>query len=83
MGKKEKLISRLKSKPKDFTFDEADALLTSLGMKKSNKGKTSGSRVEYELDGVKVRLHKPHPQKELKKYQISDMLDDLTDGGLI
>ena len=27
MGKKEKLIRRLKSKPKDFTFDEAVILL--------------------------------------------------------
>jgi len=83
MSKKEKLIKRLKSKPKDFTYDEADALLTSLGMKKSNKGRTSGSRVEYVLNGIKIRLHKPHPQNELKKYQISDLLDDLTNGGLI
>jgi len=83
MGKKEKLISRLKSKPKDFTFDEADALLTSLGMKKSNKGKTSGSRVEYELDGVKVRLHKPHPQKELPVYQVNGILRTLESEGLI
>ncbi|MCL2189805.1 MAG: type II toxin-antitoxin system HicA family toxin [Defluviitaleaceae bacterium] len=83
MSKKEKLIRRLKSKPKDFTYDEADLLLTSLGMRKSNKGRTSGSRVEFSIGDFKIRLHKPHPHKELKKYQISDLLDDLTDGGLI
>ena len=83
MGKKEKLIKRIKSKPKDFTFDEAESLLLSLGMKKSNKGKTSGSRVEYNLGAIKIRLHKPHPQKELYKYQINNLLDDLLDGGLI
>ena len=27
MGKKDKLIKRLKSRPKDFTFDEAEVLL--------------------------------------------------------
>ena len=27
MSKKDKLISRLRSKPKDFTFDEAKSLL--------------------------------------------------------
>ena len=27
MGKKEKLIERLKSKPKDFTFEELETLL--------------------------------------------------------
>ena len=83
MSKKDKLVQKLKSKPRNFTYDEADALLTSLGMKKSNKGKTSGSRVGYELNGVKVRMHKPHPHNELKAYQINDLLDTLTNGGLI
>jgi len=83
MSKKEKLIKRLRSKPRDFTFDEADSLLTSLGMKRSNKGRTSGSRVEYVIDDVKLSMHKPHPRKELHMYQIIDLIDDLTDGGLI
>lgn len=32
MGKKDKLIKRLKSKPKDFTFDEVESLLIILIM---------------------------------------------------
>jgi len=83
MSRKEKLIKRLKSKPRNFTYDEAETLLFLLGMKLSNKGRTSGSRVEFSDGNNKVRLHKPHPQKELKKYQISGLLDDLEDGGLI
>ena len=83
MGKKEKLIKRLKARPKDFAFDEAEALLLSLGMKKSNKGRTSGSRVEYSLGGVKILLHKPHPRKELYIYQVNELLNALIDGGLI
>jgi len=83
MGEKEKLIKRLKSKPRDFTFDEADSLLMSLGMKKSNKGRTSGSRIEYSLGDMKIQLHKPHPRKELYMYQINNLLSELTDGGLI
>jgi hypothetical protein len=47
MSKKDKLIKRLKSKPRDFTFDEAEALLLTLGFRKSNKGKTSGSKVIF------------------------------------
>lgn len=47
MGKTEKLIERLKSNPKDFTFDEMQTLLLSLGFELSNKGKTSGSRVNF------------------------------------
>ena len=39
MGKKEKLISRLKTYPKDFTFSEAETLLGYLSYQKKIKGK--------------------------------------------
>jgi hypothetical protein len=83
MSKKEKLIQRLKTKPNDFTFDEADTLLTSLGMIKSNKGRTSGSRVSFIMGNIKISLHKPHPRKELKEYQINDILAKLEREDLI
>lgn len=38
MGQKEKLVQRLKSKPKDFTFQEAETLLGYLSYKRSDKG---------------------------------------------
>jgi len=83
MSKKEKLIARLKSKPRDFTFDEAEALLLSLGFVKSNKGKTSGSRVLFERDGLPVDMHRPHPGNELKGYQVLKMLKLLEKEGLV
>ena len=62
MGQKEKLIQRLKSRPKDFTFQEAETLLGYLDYKRSNKGKTSGSRVVFEsTEHANILLHKPHP----------------------
>ncbi|MBQ2817205.1 MAG: type II toxin-antitoxin system HicA family toxin [Clostridia bacterium] len=71
MGQKEKLIKRLKSKPKDFTFDEAETLLKYLGFLRSDKGRTSGSRVMFTNDeGISILLHKPHPRKELLSYQV-------------
>ena len=33
--------------PTDFTFDELERLLKIFGYEKSNKGKTSGSRIIY------------------------------------
>ena len=45
MGTKEKLIERFKSLPANFTFEEMERLLSIFGYEKSNKGKTSGSRV--------------------------------------
>ena len=47
MSQIEKLIERLKSKPKDFTYDELKRLLNDYGFVENNKGKTSGSRVRF------------------------------------
>jgi len=84
LGQKEKLIQRLKSRPKDFTFDEAETLLKYLDYLRSNKGKTSGSRVMFVSDThPDILLHKPHPQKELKGYQVKQLLEILEQEGLI
>ncbi len=47
MSKKEKLLERLKAKPKDFTYDELKTLLNYLGFNEYNKEKTSGSAVKF------------------------------------
>ena len=84
MGKKEKLIQRLKSKPTDFTFDEAETLLGYLSYSRSNKGKTSGSRVIFSSENhAAILLHKPHPGNELKKYQVQQLIETLQQEGLI
>ena len=83
MSKKEKLIVRLKSKPKDFEFSEAKTLMRLCGYSVSNAGKTSGSQV-YFTKGRKVfYMHKPHPQKELHVYQVSAIIKELEQEGLI
>ena len=83
LGKKEKLIARLKSNPKDFTFEEMETLLITLGFEKSNKGKTSGSRVKFMKDDIPIILHKPHPRKELLAYQIKQIIEILEKEELI
>lgn len=85
MGQKDKLIAKLKSNPKNFTFDEAESLLGYLDYRKSNKCKTSGSRVMFTSDKhkAKILLHKPHPRKELLEYQIKQLIDLLEQEGLI
>ena len=82
MGKKEKLIERLKSIPKDFTFGELQAL-TELGFEQCDKGRTSGSRVKFVKGEVFIILHKPHPRKELLEYQVKQVYDTLKKAGLI
>lgn len=84
MGQKEKLIERLKTKPRDFTFDEAESLLKYFEYRRSNKGKTSGSRVIFvSEEHPPILLHKPHPRKELLEYQIKQLIEILEQEELI
>ena len=82
MSRLEKEIERLKSKPKDYTYEEAKRLLNKLGYMENNKGKTSGSRVIFRNDkGEKIELHKPHPKNILKPYQIAIIVKSLKEWG--
>ena len=84
MGKKDKLIRRLKSKPKDFTFDEAETLLNYLSYSRFDKGRTSGSRVVFKSENrAPIMLHKPHPRKELLEYQVKQLIETLEQEGLM
>lgn len=84
MGQKEKLIARLTAKPKDFTFEDAETLLGYFNYYRSNKGKTSGSRVMFVSDeNAPILLHKPHPRKELLAYQVKQLLEKLEQEGLL
>ena len=77
MSKKEKLIKRLFQRPKDFTYDEAKSLLQSFDYEEYNKGKTTGSKVRfYNKTSKKIfYLHRPHPQKVLKAYQVNELIN--------
>ena len=81
MSQIEKAIERLKSKPRDFTYDEMKRILNYFGFYEDNKGKTSGSRVESINDEIneKIYLHKPHNGNTLKSYQINYIVEKLFD----
>ncbi|MBM6882434.1 type II toxin-antitoxin system HicA family toxin [Bacteroides caecigallinarum] len=84
MGSKEKLIERFKRLPNDFTFDEMERLLSIFGYEKSNKGKTSGSRVIYHNENKRpIMLHKPHPGNIIKGYAMKQVLDELKEAGFL
>lgn len=85
MSKIDKRKERLKNKPKDYTYDEAKALLECLGFQEVTKGKTSGSRVMFyrERDSSSILLHKPHPDKTMKSYAVDELCDHLREIGEI
>ncbi|MBR3578740.1 MAG: type II toxin-antitoxin system HicA family toxin [Bacteroidales bacterium] len=85
MGKKEKLIQRLLTQPKDFTYSELSSLLFQLGFAEDNKGETSGSRVRFFHVERKLQYlaHKPHPANIIKQKALKDIIVFLKVNNLI
>lgn len=72
MSRRDKLLRRFLGKPADFTCDEMSRFLRDLGYEEKKAGKTAGSRLAYvhKESGHIIRLHRPHPGKVLKRYQL-------------
>ena len=79
MSKIEKLIQRLLSYPKDFTYSELNKILNHFGYEEMKLGSTSGSRIAFFNSDTEhiIRLHKPHPGNILKEYQIKLLIEEL------
>lgn len=41
-----------------------------------------GSRVRFDLNDISLNIHSPHPQKELKRYQIKAIREFLINAGV-
>jgi len=77
----EKLIARFKTRPRDFSWDELTRLLNHLGYSQITG---SGSSRKFMHDNYQlIILHKPHPKKILKTYQVAQIFDILIEEGLI
>lgn len=76
MNKKDKLLKRFCTQPKDFTFDELVTVFSNCGFSISNKGNTSGSRIEFYNEEKKLSyiMHRPHPQNIIKGYVMKQVM---------
>lgn len=84
MSKKDKLVKRFLSRPKDFIWQELIVMLAGFGYAQQTAGKTSGSRVRFSHKSLPpIILHKPHPAKILKRYQIDQIIELLKNEGLL
>ena len=84
MTRRDKLVARLRSRPKDFAWDELVRLLEGLGYMEAKTGRTGGSRRRFVHPTAPViTLHKPHPGNIVKMYVIDEVLRTLTDEGLV
>ena len=58
---------------------EIESLLTGIGC---TLVEGSGSRVSFDFNGHLESFHRPHPQKEAKRYQVRQIRDFLTKSGI-
>lgn len=79
MSKIEKLINRLLSNPKDFSWDELIKILAHYGYYEiQKKGKTGGSRRKFVNDEQRIiSLHKPHPGNIVKTYVLKQIINHI------
>ena len=85
MSKFQKILDKLLNLNGSFTFKELEYLLGKLNYKEKKTGKTSGSRkafVNLKSNHI-IRLHKPHPGNELKKYVKVFIIEELRKEKLI
>jgi hypothetical protein len=75
--RQQKILSRIDEKPtrSDITWSEVHSLFKALGAEIS---RGEGSRVQIILKAKILRLHKPHPNKEMRKYAVEAIRDFLT-----
>jgi hypothetical protein len=83
MGKKDKLIKKLLSRPKDFTFDEMASLLSYFGYDLKQGGTGSGVKFIKEGSNEVINFHKPHPDGILKRYVLEQIIEKLRKDGLL
>jgi predicted RNA binding protein YcfA (HicA-like mRNA interferase family) len=84
MGKKEKLLTRLKQRPKDFTWKEMVNLLNILGYEQVKTGKSGGSRRRFiHPTAPIITLHRPHPNPIVKRYILKDIIELLKKEGFL
>ncbi|WP_280547534.1 type II toxin-antitoxin system HicA family toxin [Halomonas sp. 11-S5] len=63
-----------------IVFADIEALVVALG---GEVREGDGSRAAFELgDGGRLYLHRPHPGKEAKKYQVEDVRAWLDERGI-
>lgn len=77
MSKKAKLLARLVSRPKDFTWDETCSLMRACGYEMRSGSGGSGRMFTHAAKQHRVRLHEPHPRNYLLRYEVAELIEAL------
>ena len=82
MSKADKLLARLLSLPRDFTWDELLTVMTKHGFA-LHPGSGSRRKFVHEESGLTVAMHEPHPGRIMKPYALRLAIDGLKQIGVI
>lgn len=77
MSKQRKLEDRLRTKPKDFHWSELVSLLSGKGFSCNESTSGSSTKFIHIKSKIVIDIHKPHPNKILKMYQIKALIEKL------
>jgi len=85
MSKQEKLLKKILEIPRNFTFDELVTLMRGFGYSVENRGRSSGSAIMFYHSAIndKILIHKPHPEKEVKRYILLMIIEKLRKNKMI
>ncbi|MDX1901723.1 MAG: type II toxin-antitoxin system HicA family toxin [Gammaproteobacteria bacterium] len=66
--------------PRNIEWRELEKLMLSVGAKEIGG---SGSRVRFVFNNCIMLMHRPHPEKEIKPYQVRDARDFFQNAGVL
>ena len=82
MSRHEKLLQRITSMPKDFTWPELISLMASFGIELHTTG-GSARRFVNPVSRQTFYIHQPHPSSILKPYQLREAVKFLRQEGFL
>jgi hypothetical protein len=85
MSKHEKLRVKLLKLPNNFTYADMVKLLGGYGYIAEERRRPSGSAVMFYNKQLndKIMFHKPHPEKELKRYILEMIIEKLKNNKML
>jgi hypothetical protein len=82
MNKKQrKIYDAIFAEPirRNIVWDDVVNLMNAIG---GTVTQGDGSRVRFDLNEISLNIHSPHPQKELKRYQVKAIREFLIKAGI-
>ena len=64
---------------RNIVWNDVVSLITALG---GTVTQGNGSRLRFDLNDISLNIHSPHPQKELKRYQVKAVREFLVNAGV-